>query len=232
MGNQDSLTIRLDSVCVDVDTPQGGVRRILHPVSLDLAERTVAVVGANGSGKSTLLRLIAGLRMPSAGEVSFTPAAPRTGFVFANPQAQIVMPVVVEDIEFSLKQARVPKAKRKSAAFEILAGAGLGNRAESSVYELSSGERQRLALAGVLAVQPELVLADEPTTLLDLRGAEEFQQRLLELPVPLVVATHNLDFAAQSQRVLVFDGGELVADDEPAAAIALYKRLALGPRQP
>lgn len=232
MDNQDSLTTMLDAVSFDVTTPSGGVRAILHPVTLQLSERSVAVVGANGSGKSTLLRLIAGLVEPTAGTVSFSPAAPRAGFVFANPQAQIVMPVVIEDIEFSLKQAGVAKARRRPAALRVLAEAGLADRAESSVYELSSGERQKLALAGVLAAQPELVLADEPTTLLDLRAAEEFQQRLLQLPVPLITATHDLSLAAQAERVLVFDSGALVADDEPAAAIAAYKRLALGQRQP
>lgn len=232
VDNQNSLTIKLDGVCLDAATQRGELRRILHPVSVELAQRTVAVVGANGSGKSTLLRLIAGLVDPTAGQVSFAPAVPRAGFIFANPQAQIVMPVVIEDIEFSLKQVGMVRSQRRAAALQILAEAGLADRAESSVYELSSGERQKLALAGVLAVQPELVLADEPTTLLDLRAAAEFQQRLLGLPVPVIVATHDLNFAAQAERVLVFDAGELVADDEPAAAIGRYKRLALSQRQP
>lgn len=232
MDNQDSLTTILDGASFDVPGPSGGARRLLHPISVELAERSVAVVGANGSGKSTLLRLIAGLVEPTGGTVSFRPAAPRAGFIFANPQAQIVMPVVIEDIEFSLKQAGVSRPDRRAAALEVLAEVGLVDRAESSVYELSSGERQKLALASVLAAQPELVLADEPTTLLDLRAAADLQQRLLQLPVPMITATHDLDLAAQAERVLVFDSGELVVDDDPAPAIAAYKRLALSQRQP
>ncbi|WP_044494677.1 energy-coupling factor ABC transporter ATP-binding protein [Nesterenkonia massiliensis] len=212
---------------MDVETSDGAPARILHPVSLTITEPVVAIIGANGSGKSTLLRLMAGLVQPTSGSVTFSPQAPRTGFVFANPQAQTVMPVVGEDIAFSLKQAGVPRAQRTQQAAEILAGVQLEHRLDSSVYELSSGERQKVALAGVLAANPQLVLADEPTTLLDLRSAADFQARLLGLGVPLVVATHDLDFAVQAQRVLVFDHGQLVADDEPPAAIAHYRRLAL-----
>ena len=231
MGNQNSLTTVLEAVSLEVRTPQGGTRRILHPLSLELTQGTVAVVGANGSGKSSLLRLIAGLVESSSGAITFAPAAPRMGFVFANPQAQIVMPVVAEDIEFSLKQAGLPRTARRVRSREILQDMGLGERADSSVYELSSGERQKVALAGVLAVEPELVLADEPTTLLDLSNAQEFQRRLLGLEVPLVVATHDLELAAQAERVLVFDGGRLIADDEPAPALTFYRKLALGERQ-
>src|SRR5699024_9730631 len=152
-------------------------------------------------------------------------------FVFANPQAQMVMPVVAEDIEFSLKQAGVPRAARGDRARQILEEMNLLQRAEPSVYELSSGERQKVALAGVLAVSPDLVVADEPTPLLDLAKAQEFQSRLLGLEVPLVVATHDLSLAAQAERVLVFDQGRLVADGEPAAALTFYRKLALGEHQ-
>ncbi|WP_300343171.1 ABC transporter ATP-binding protein [Nesterenkonia sp.] len=228
MGSQNSLTIRLENLCLDVDTASGGRRRILHPLTCRITERTVAVVGANGSGKSTLLRLLAGLEVPSGGEVRFDPPQPRVGFIFANPQAQIVMPVVREDVEFSLKQAGVPRAERSPRAQQVLHEFGLGDLAESSVYEVSSGERQKLALAGVLAAQPQLVLADEPTTLLDLRSAAEFQRRLLALPVTLIVATHDLDFAARAERVIVFDDGAPVFDGDAAEGIAAYRRLALG----
>lgn len=231
----------LQEAAVDVDTPEGDRRRILHPVSLRLTERVTAVVGANGSGKSTLLRLIAGLVEPSEGTLRFEhdgPSAdrPRRGFIFANPQAQIIMPVVGEDIEFSLRHRIRDRYARKERVREILESLELGHREDSSVYELSSGERQKVALAGVLATEPELVIADEPTTLLDLRNAAEFQRRLLGLAqgepsVPLILATHDLDFAARADRVLVFDEGRVVddsADDgDPQATISGYRRMAL-----
>lgn len=228
MGNQDSLTIQLRDLCLDVDTASGETRRILQPTTLVISEPHVAVIGANGSGKSTLLRLIAGLVAPTHGTVSFdSPAPPRSGFIFANPQAQLVMPVVGEDIGFSLRHRIKDKTERRRRAAEILQQLELADRIDSSVYELSSGEAQKVALAGVLATEPELVLADEPTTLLDLRNAAEFQRRLLALPVPLIYATHDLEFAARADRVLVFDEGRIVHQGEPAEAISAYRRLAL-----
>ena len=197
----------------------------MQPLHLRLAERRIAVIGANGSGKSTLLRVIAGLSEPTHGQVLFDPRSPKIGFIFANPQAQMIMPVVGEDIEFSLKQRGIPAGQRRKLAHTILEEVGLADRIDSSVYELSSGEQQKVALAGVLAAEPQLVLADEPTTLLDLASATEFQAKLLDLGVPLIWATHDLDFAAQADRVLVFDAGELVADAEPAPAVRYYRRL-------
>lgn len=244
-GDQESLrtggstpaAVVLDQAAVDVDTPSGLRRRILEPVSLRLDDPVIAVVGANGSGKSTLLRLVAGLVEPTGGAVRFerdgAPAErPRCGFIFANPQAQIIMPVVGEDIEFSLRSTVKDRSTRRQKVREILESLDLAHREDSSIYELSSGERQKVALAGVLATEPELVVADEPTTLLDLRNAAEFQRRLLALPqaepaVPLLLATHDLDFAARADRVLVFEEGRLVFDGAPPEAIERYRSLAI-----
>ncbi|MBE1513461.1 energy-coupling factor ABC transporter ATP-binding protein [Nesterenkonia halotolerans] len=226
MDNPSSVTTTLDAAAFDVDTSDGGRRRILHPVTLNLPEHRIAVIGANGSGKSTLLRLIAGLVAPSSGSVQLSPAGVRTGFIFANPQAQLIMPVVGEDIAFSLRSSITSAAQRRQRSREILDTMGLGDREESSIYDLSSGERQKVALAGVLAAEPELVLADEPTTLLDLRSTVEFTQMLMNLTPPMIVATHDLGLAARAQRVLVFDHGHLVADGPPGVAIPYYRELA------
>nr|WP_255316522.1 ABC transporter ATP-binding protein [Nesterenkonia sp. Act20] len=193
-----------------------------------MPEHRIAVIGANGSGKSTLLRLIAGLVAPSSGSVQLSPTGLRTGFIFANPQAQLIMPVVGEDIAFSLRSSISSAAQRRQRSREILDTMGLGDREESSIYDLSSGERQKVALAGVLAAEPELVLADEPTTLLDLRSTVEFTEMLMNLTPPMIVATHDLDLAARAQRVLVFDDGHLVADGPPSVAIPHYRELAGG----
>lgn len=228
VGNQDSLTIRLQEVTLEADTPDGGKRTILHPTTVEFCEPSVAIIGSNGSGKSTLLRLIAGLLQPTSGTVRCTPEAPRAGFIFANPQAQLVMPVVGEDIEFSLRSRGVPKSGRRAAAARTLTEVGLGDRIDDSVYDLSSGEQQKVALAGVLATEPELVLADEPTTLLDLRNSADFHRRLLGLSAPLIVATHDLEFAAQTHRVVVFDAGRVVFDGPARDGVDAYRSMALG----
>lgn len=228
MANHDSLAITLRDVCWDADRPDGGTQRILHTLSTTLTEQRIAVIGANGSGKSTLLRLIAGLTLPTVGSVEFSVPEIRTGFIFANPQAQLVMPVVIEDVEFSLRSRIRHRSERRAAAEKALAEIGLAHRAESSVYDLSSGEQQKVALAGVLATGPDLVLADEPTTLLDLRASADFQHRLMHLDAPLIVATHDLEFAAQADRALVFDSGCVVFDGPAPDAVAAYRSLALG----
>ncbi|MCH8561272.1 energy-coupling factor ABC transporter ATP-binding protein [Nesterenkonia sp. LB17] len=226
MDNLSSVTTTLDAVAFDVDTAEGGRRRILHPLTLTLHQHRIAVIGANGSGKSTLLRLIAGLVAPSQGSLQLRPAGVRSGFIFANPQAQLIMPVVGEDIAFSLRRSIRSAAGRRERSREILDTMGLGDREDSSIYDLSSGERQKVALAGVLAAEPELVLADEPTTLLDLRSTVEFTELLMGLDAPMIVATHDLELAARAERVLVFEAGRLIADDAPAPAIARYREIA------
>lgn len=220
-------TITLSGIAVDAEDSSGTSRRILHPVSIVIDQQRTAVIGANGSGKSTFLRVIAGLLSPAAGELSFSPQTPRTGFIFSNPQAQLIMPVVGEDIDFSLRRLIRSPRERAQRVAEILASVDLADRVDSSIYDLSSGERQKVALAGVLATQPGLVLADEPTTLLDLRNAAEFQRRLLTLSAPLIYATHDLDFASAADRVIVFDSGRIIADGEPRAAVAAYRERAL-----
>ncbi|MGJ9405080.1 energy-coupling factor ABC transporter ATP-binding protein [Nesterenkonia aurantiaca] len=226
MDNLSSVTTTLDAVAFDVDTAQGGRRRILHPLTLTLDQHRIAVIGANGSGKSTLLRLIAGLVARSEGSLQLSPTGVRAGFIFANPQAQLIMPVVGEDIAFSLRRSIGSAAGRRERSREILDTMGLGDREDSSIYELSSGERQKVALAGVLAAEPGLVLADEPTTLLDLRSTVEFTELLMGLQAPMIVATHDLQLAARAERVLVFEQGRLIADDAPGPAIACYREIA------
>lgn len=205
---------------------------LLSGVNLELSEQRVAVVGLNGSGKSTLLRLIDGLRLPSSGIVEVDGYATaqrssevrrRVGFTFADPLAQLVMSTPVEDVALSLRRTMKKKAERHAAAHALLAARGLGEVAEHSIYDLSGGERQLVALTSVLAVEPSIVVSDEPTTLLDLRNRRMVMDALMEVPQQLIVATHDLDFAAQLDRALWIDHGRVVADGMPGEVIAAYR---------
>jgi biotin transport system ATP-binding protein len=191
------------------------------------------VVGANGSGKSTLLRLLNGLVVPSRGRVTvdgldtMTDGAAvrrRVGFIFTDPLAQLVMPTPIEDVALSLRRT-LPRAARRERAAELLAAYGLGHVQHSSVYDVSGGERQLIALVSVLAVEPAVVVADEPTTLLDLRNRNRIREELGRLDQQLVVATHDLEIAADADRVLVVDEGRIIADGPPESAIASYVEL-------
>ncbi len=216
---------------VTVTAPNG--RTLLADVTVTLTERRIAVVGANGSGKSTLLRLLNGLVVPSRGRVlvdgldTMTEGAAvrrRVGFVFTDPLAQLVMPTPIEDVALSLRRT-LPRAARRERAAELLAAYGLEHVQHSSVYDVSGGERQLIALVSVLAVEPAVVVADEPTTLLDLRNRNRIREELGRLDQQLVVATHDLELAADAERVLVVDEGRIVADGPPESAIASYVEL-------
>lgn len=232
--------IALTGVSVGVidDTPAGDAyRSILSDVDLRLSEPSVAVIGANGSGKSTLLQLVNGLVTANAGQVLVDGIDParqpaevrrRVGFVFTDPAAQLVMPTPLEDIELSLR-SRVPRRERRAAALAVLDELGIADLAERSVYELSGGQRQLVALAAVLAVDPQILVLDEPTTLLDLRNRERLRARLADLVarrgVRIVFSTHDLEFASIADRAVVVEDGRIAWDSTPAEAVAAYREI-------
>ena len=227
-------TIQLDAATVRVPLPGRGEREILAPTTLTLTEPRIGIIGANGSGKSTLARLLNGLVRPSSGRVEVEGhdvvregAAVRrmVGFCFTDPAAQLVMPTCVEDIELSLRRTVKGTAARRERALEVLATNGLADHAHDSVHSLSGGQRQLLALAGVLALEPTIVVADEPTTLLDRANTRRVGDTLFALDQQLVLVTHDLDLAARCDRVLVVDDAHVVADGSPAESIAHYTQL-------
>ncbi|MDO5287902.1 MAG: ATP-binding cassette domain-containing protein, partial [Actinomycetia bacterium] len=148
------------------------------------------------------------------------------GFVFTDPLAQLVMPTPVEDIELSLRRSVRDRRQRTARALELLRERGLEHIARSSIYDLSGGERQLVALTSVLAVDPDVVVADEPTTLLDLRNRLRFRRALAALPQQVVYATHDLELAAEAERVVVVDQGRVVADGPPGPTLQHYHQLA------
>lgn len=226
--------IELDGAGVDVPTRDGPLT-VLHPTTLTLTEQRVGLIGSNGSGKSTLARLLNGLVEPTSGRVRVhgldtvddgAAVRRRVGFVFTDPTAQLVMPTAVEDVALSLRRTVRDGARRRARALEVLDAFGLADRADTSVHALSGGQKQMLALAGVLATEPDVLVADEPTTLLDLRNTRLVADRLLALPQQLVLVTHDLDLAARCDRVLVVDDARVVFDGPAADAVAAYREQA------
>ncbi|WP_138442817.1 energy-coupling factor ABC transporter ATP-binding protein [Sinomonas susongensis] len=222
-------------VTVPVDADSGPREKVvLDGVDAVLAERRVAVVGANGSGKSTLLRLLNGLVEPTSGTVRVDgldtrretrAVRQRVGFVFTDPLSQLVMPTGREDVELSLRRRHRDRAARAAAAQEVLDRFGLARLADQSVYELSGGERQLMALAAVLAVEPAVLVLDEPSTLLDLRNRELLRRTLAALPQQVVLSTHDLELALDAERVIVVEAGRIAFDGEPTEAVRFYRDL-------
>ena len=211
-----------------------GERTVLAGIDLTLTEARIGIIGANGSGKSTLARMINGLVTPTSGTVTVDgvdtarkgrQVRRKVGFVFTDPDHQIVMPTVSEDIAFSLRRSALSKSARAERVAEVLAEFGLSGHADHPTHLLSGGQKQLLALAAVMVTEPEVIVADEPTTLLDLRNARLMRATLAGLRQQLVVVTHHLDLIDDFDRVIVIDRGGVAADGSPREAIAHYREL-------
>ncbi|TWS20857.1 ABC transporter ATP-binding protein [Tsukamurella asaccharolytica] len=224
--------IRLDGVTHAYDD-----RPVLRGITAELSEQRIGIVGANGSGKSTLARTFNGLVVPDSGTVETlgldvakkrTEVRRRVGFMFADASAQIVMPTPAEDVALSLRppgRGRKPPVDAERVA-AVLAEFGLADHADAPAQLLSSGQKQMLAFASVLVTDPEILVCDEPTTLLDLRNVLKVRDRLAALEQQVILLTHHLDLLDDFDRVLVMDDGALVHDGPPAESIAFYRELA------
>jgi len=211
-----------------------GERTVLRDINLSLTEPRIAIVGANGSGKSTLARMINGLVVPMSGTVTVDgldvshkgkDVRRRVGFVFTNPDNQIVMPTVQEDVAFTLRRRGLSAdeiAERTAAALDRF---GLTMHAEHPAHRLSGGQKQLLALAAVLVSEPAVIVADEPTTLLDARNARRISELFMNLDQQVIMVTHHLELIADFDRVIVIDEGAVVADGSPTAALDVYREL-------
>lgn len=213
----------------------GASRRVvLQDITVTLTEHRIGVIGANGSGKSTFVRLLNGLVLPSEGTVSVDGLDTRkdgrsvrhqVGFCFTDPDAQIVMPTVREDIGFGLRRRGLSKKEIAERVDVMLSTYGLSGHADHPAHLLSGGQKQLLALSSVLVTEPSLLVMDEPTTLLDLRNAAMVSRVVDQLTQQVVVVTHHLDLLEGFDRVLVFDEGRLVYDGRPSDAADVYRKL-------
>lgn len=219
---------------VEAVSQRFGDRVVLDEVSAVLHEHRIGVIGANGSGKSTFARLLNGLLIPARGQVvvdgidtrrDAAAVRRRVGFVFQDPDAQIVYPTVAEDVGFSLKVRGVPAPDIGPRVEAVLRRYGLHHLRDQPAHLLSGGEKQLLAICAVLVTEPARVVFDEPTTLLDLRNTRRIAEVIAQLPQDVVLVTHDLDLLAAFDRVLVFAESRLVADAEPVEAIAAYVEL-------
>ncbi|MDA2812356.1 ABC transporter ATP-binding protein [Nocardiopsis sp. RSe5-2] len=207
-------------------------RTVLSGLDLRLAERRIGVIGQNGSGKSTLARLLNGLVVPDEGRVLVDGRDTRTdgrrvrsevGFVFQNPDNQIVFPIVAEDMAFGLKNLGLPKKEIPGRVAEALESFGIGHLAERHSHLLSGGEKQLVALASVMVMRPRTVVFDEPTTLLDLRNRNRIRDAVDAMAPAAVVVTHDLELVSGYDRVLVVHEGGIAFDGAPGEAVAWYR---------
>jgi biotin transport system ATP-binding protein len=205
---------------------------VLSEVSLTLTERRIGVIGSNGSGKSTFARLLNGLLLPDRGSVTVDgldtkskakEIRRRVGFVFQNPDNQIVFPLVEEDIAFGMKNLGFDKATIAAKTEEALKRYDLLDHRTHAAQFLSGGQKQLLAISGVLVMEPDYIVFDEPTTLLDLRNKLTVTKAIRELSQTAIVVTHDLDLVRDFDRVIVFANNQVMVDDVPEVAIQAYR---------
>jgi cobalt/nickel transport system ATP-binding protein len=182
----------------------------LRGVDFELfAGETVAVLGPNGSGKTTFVLCLHQL-LKCEGECA---ADGRVGLVFQNPDDQLFMPTVLDDVGFGPRNLGCSVDQTNARAQAALDQVGLLALAHKAPHQLSAGEKQRAAIAGVLAMQPDVLIFDEPTTFLDPRGRRELVALLRGLPQAKLLVTHDVGFArALASRAVFFEQGRIVAD--------------------
>ena len=203
----------------------------------------IGIIGSTGSGKSTFIQHLNGLMKPTTGKVLYnnqdihqTKSFAReirfkVGLVFQYPEYQLFEATVFEDIAFGPKNMGLKESDIKDRVHEAAGFAGLGESfLEKSPFELSGGEKRRVAIAGVIAMRPEVLILDEPTAGLDPRGREEIIKNISEYKkahnATVIMVTHDMEEIARSaHRIVIFDHGKIVLEGTPAQVFSKSEQL-------
>ncbi len=221
---------RIEVQHVSFAYPDG--QRALRDVSLTIAPgEKVALVGPNGAGKSTLLLHLNGILRPATGSVHVSSLAVQdknlgrvraaVGLVFQDPDDQLFSPTVFDDVAFGPLYQGLPETEVRTRVHAALTAIHMGDYAPRISHHLSMGEKKRIAIATVLAMNPEILVLDEPTAGLDPRARRGLINLLRELPQTMLVSTHDIRMVAELlPRTVVMDQGAVVADGLTAAILA------------
>ena len=200
----------------------------------------VAILGGNGCGKSTLAKHFNSILLPCGGKVhvfgmdttdeeKLLAIRKATGMVFQNPDNQIVANVVEEDVAFGPENLGISSAEIRRRVDFALQQVGMYEYREHAPHLLSGGQKQRIAIAGVIAMEPRCIVLDEPTAMLDPKGRREVMETIQKLnqekKITIILITHHMDEAAQAQRVVVLNQGEIVADGTPQTVFSQVELL-------
>lgn len=210
-------------------------RPLFTELNLRLSEPRIGLIGSNGAGKSSLAQLCNGLVRPTQGRVishgidtqQGPQALARTvGYVFQNPEHQMIFPTVAEELSFSLQQCGLSARAARQHARDYLAQHQRSDWADRSVMTLSEGQKQWLCIHAVLVMSPRTLILDEPYAALDLASRYALSALLAELPQHILLITHELEPLQHFDRILWLEAGHIQADGPPAEVLPLYQAAA------
>lgn len=222
-------------VCIQVDHATFSYEENGDPALLETSltihpGEMVAVLGHNGSGKSTLAKLLNALYIPTSGKVvvlGMDTADPdqvweirrQAGMIFQNPDNQMVASIVKEDVAFGLENMAVPPEEMMPRIESALAAVHMNEFADAAPHMLSGGQKQRVGIAGVLAMEPSIIIADEATAMLDPSGRREVLDTVRHLNrakgITVIWITHYMEEAALADRVVVISDGKVALEGTP-----------------
>ncbi|WP_101909637.1 energy-coupling factor transporter ATPase [Marasmitruncus massiliensis] len=214
---------------------------VLKDISLEIPQgQFLAVLGHNGSGKSTFAKHLNAILLPQGGTVTVCglntadedklyDIRQQVGMVFQNPDNQIVATIVEEDVAFGPENMGVEPSEIRTRVDEALKDVGMDEYKTHAPHQLSGGQKQRIAIAGIIAMRPRCIVLDEPTAMLDPRGRSEVISTVKrlnsELGITVVLITHYMEEAAQCDRVVVMNDGEVLLDDTPRRVFSHVEQL-------
>ncbi|MBL0731888.1 MAG: ABC transporter ATP-binding protein [Desulfosarcina sp.] len=217
------LVINLTDICYSYP----GGKKVLNNLNLELCKgRKLGLLGPNGGGKTTLLHIIMGLLKPSSGSIEifgqpvvnekdFKKIRQKTGFLFQDSDDQLFSPTVLEDVAFGPLNLGKTKEKAVETAKKTLNFLGLSGFEDRVTYKLSGGEKRLVSLATVLAMEPEILLLDEPTTGLDDKTRARIMDLLAKLPLSMIMISHEIDFLEKiTDSIINLEKGRILTDKD------------------
>ncbi|MDE6188722.1 MAG: energy-coupling factor transporter ATPase [Clostridia bacterium] len=235
------MAISLENVSYSYNVNDAYRVDALKNLSLHIEEGTfVALVGHNGSGKSTLAKLLNGLLLPTCGDVKIFGNSTldvdkiyeirkSVGMVFQNPDNQMIASIVEDDVAFGPENLGIERSEIERRVEWALSKVGMLEHRKSTPFKMSGGQKQRLAIAGVLAILPKILVLDESTAMLDPKGRSEVLKVAHELNkqegITVVHITHFMEEALNADRLIVLDAGRIAFDDTPAEVFKHYDEL-------